>query len=646
MKTDSRKTLFSILLIAGAALAVYGSILGHSFVYDDLLVVGENSAIRQMRDLPALFGADYFRRFGEYSYRPVTTLTYFFDYRLWRLKPAGYHLTNLILHALNGVLVYLFLMRILGKRRTALLASLFFVVHPVNSEAVNAVGYREDLAALFFCLLSFLFYLRIAFPGGPGRRRPEILCLFFFFLALFAKETALVLPLLFLLYEVVLVRPGQSSARFASRRGTPVFYAGMLFVLGFYCVVRFVLLPGLTDSSFQPPSFYPRMLRTVRVIWYYFQLLIFPRRLSAEYLFPVPDSFPEPGVIAGAVLLPALAAVMMLSRRRLPGVSFGIGWFLLALLPVADIVPLLNPVAERYLYFPSVGFLLSAAVLLEWLYERQRYGARPFVTILAVLLLVAYSGRTVTRNRDWKDPLVFCRATVAGCPESARFQNNLGYVCKTLGKYEEALAALQKAAALKPEDAEIQNNLGGVYRELGRSREAIAAFSKSIAAAPDYAPGYFNLGNVYFELGKNEEAIAQFRKAIALNPEWTAEAYNSLGSALSAAGRKEEAAEAYRRAIALDPGYDAAYYNLGIVLDDLNKKEEAVSAYRKAIDLKPGYAEAHYNLAVDYYEQKKYDLAVRHCRRAIELGCRAHPDFLKVLEPYAEQGTSGNRSGQ
>src|SRR5574342_402949 len=145
-----------ILLIIALPLIAFLNTLDNTFVYDDVFTITDNYFIRDWGNFPAFFTDDYFKYSGEVTFRPVVTLSYFVDYSLWHLNPLGYHLTNIVLHTLNSVLLFFLVQLMVKNTPVAFLASLFFICHPVLSEAVNAVSYREDLLAAAFFITAFL----------------------------------------------------------------------------------------------------------------------------------------------------------------------------------------------------------------------------------------------------------------------------------------------------------------------------------------------------------------------------------------------------------------------------------------------------------------------------------------------------------
>ncbi|MBI5678840.1 MAG: hypothetical protein HZC52_10230, partial [Planctomycetes bacterium] len=200
-------------IIIFISILLYLNTLRNTFVYDDAYVISENYFIKYLGNLPKLFTKDYLPLSGELSYRPIVTLTYFFDYAIWRLNPLGYHLTNVILHTVNVFLFYLFMKTISRNSSLSILATLLFLSHPLLTETVNAVCYREDILASIFFLLSFIYFGKILVPfrkeGVPAQQTSTRFVLYYtvscgsYCLALFSKEMAITLPVLLVIFALL-----------------------------------------------------------------------------------------------------------------------------------------------------------------------------------------------------------------------------------------------------------------------------------------------------------------------------------------------------------------------------------------------------------------------------------------------------------
>ncbi len=573
-KSKKRNELLPILLIAVAAAAVYADSLPNQFVYDDQLVVKDCPFITSWSNFPALFTRDYFRRSEEMTYRPTVTLSYFLDHSLWGLRPWGYRLTNVLLHALNTVLLYFVFRILLKKPAVALAASLLFAVHPAASETVNAVSYREDLLVLIFGLLSLLAYLEFS---ASGRRRYGILCLLSLLPAFFAKESAVVIPLLFLLAEFCF-----GKGIFPSLRKKAPLYAGIVLVAGFYLLVRFVLLRNPDEIPFTSPSAAVRALTLPRVVFFYLRLCLLPWRLSIEYQFPFSHSPGEPAVLFSLAGLVLLLGAGVFALRRSPGFAFAIWWFLLGLLPVANFFPLYNPVAERYLYFLLPGFCLFLVLSGEAAFARLPAPAKRLPLILLALLFLFYALRTAARNRDWKDRITLYRQTLAFCPGSAKFHFNLGLAYGDEKQYDRAIEEYRKAIALEPDYVKAYHNLGNAYLRKDLAGEAIDAYRAAVRIQPDFTSSYRALGNLYFQKKDVPAAVKQWKKTIELDP-GDAETLNNLAFVYADSGvNLEEARRLAERALAREPDNPSFLDTLGWVYFKMGKTKTALEILEKA----------------------------------------------------------------
>lgn len=516
-----------IIIIIGL---VYANSLSNSFVWDDFLVIVDNNFIKSWKNFPLIFSDSYLSPYvkkgccffvdagigsGETSYRPVVTLSYFLDYSFWKLNPFGYHLTSLILHMINALLVYFLANLLIKNNKAALLGALLFALHPVNSEAVNAIAFREDLLAFLFCLLSFFLYLK-----SSGRERGRELYFFSlaaFFLALFSKEIAVTLPLLIILYDYYFSGwYREVLARFKR------FYLGYFAVLCFYLWVRFFLIANTSEPAlgYLGGSFYTNFLTISRVAATYIKWMIFPEGISAipsgqPYL--VSASLFDPAVLFSLALIIACFAVIIKTYKSSREVSFFALWFFLALLPVSNIVPIPNHIASRYLYLPSAGFCILLAVLLNKLPATRIFSAG-----LAVIFLVSYSSITFISNFTWRNNIVLYSKMAKEFPENALVHLDLGDAFKRRGLPERAVSEYKTAISLNPALGEAYNNLGATLGDAGRYKEAIECFTQGLEIAPDYLKLYDNLAVTYTRIKKWGEARRAWEKTLQIDPQYKA----------------------------------------------------------------------------------------------------------------------------
>lgn len=579
------------MVVAGAALLVYLDALWNELLWDDLVLVVNNPAIKQWAGLPALFRSDLFPAgMRSHYYRPLQALSYLLDYQIWGLNPFGFHLTSILLHAGVAVLLYRLGVALLDDARAALIAALLFAVHPIHTEAVTYVSGRSDPLAAAAMLIALLSFVRDRRPALSGWR---LLSLAAFFLALLAREAAMALVLLIPLADRAVTRPGDPPSAPAWRRVT-FGYLPYALVLAVYLWLRSAAVGAAWVPTATAQVAWPlRLLTMLKVVVAYLSLLLVPVNQHMERVVRPAASVLDPFVLGAAIVVGAALVAAVSCRRLARPVAIGAAWFGLALLPVANLVPLSTFMAEHWLYVPSMGMFLAAG----WAVARGMAGAgEPVLRIGLLVVLAAYGGLTMRRNLDWKDGVTFYQATLRQAPSSVRAWTNLGHAYQESGQMEAAKAAYGRALNLRPE----------------------AADERAVRFDADLADPHNNLGNIYRAQGQYEAALQEFQQALALNPAHSS-AYNNLGLTLAAMGRFAEARRAVEAALRLDPGSAAAHSNLGNQYFRLDDLARAQVEYLAAIRLNPDYAEAYNNLGSVYFRLGNPALAEEAYRQALRL---------------------------
>lgn len=544
----SRSPGAAAVLVALVALATYILTLGYGFAFDDHLVilpgwqVGAGSPLEVLR-APVRAGEVVLVYF-----RPLTALTYWLDGLLWQGNPGGFHLTNLLLHALVSVLVLLVARRVLPAGPAPVLAGLLFAVHPVHVEAVAWVQGRVDLLSAAGVLLAVLLGSEGAEASGPRRLLRWAASAITFLLALLAKEVAVVAPVLTAL--VLATQPGRGGwARV--RECLPLFaLQGGAFLL--YLGLRTATLQSPALGLLGGPALADRVLLALRVVPVSLRLLLWPVGLNPKHQVAPPSGLLEGGVLLGAALLAALAGLGWAWGRRVPGLGPGLAWLALAWLPSSNLLPIRGfVVAERYLYLPSVGLsiaLAGAAVAVVGVGSRWRAAG----VAAAAALLVTLGGLAAAQAGLWRDPRTFYEGLVRRNPDSALAHNNLGSIYLGLGEEARAETEFQEALRLHPGHPGALNNLGLLAQRRGDPAEALRLYREALAARPNQADVWNNLGTLYEEEGDVGRATAAYGEAVRLDPA-TPRFLANLAGVLAAQGRREEAAALFERAIKLDP---------------------------------------------------------------------------------------------
>lgn len=434
-----RRLALAVMVIAIAAVLAYVNTLENEFVFDDVKMIRDNESIRSLSNVPSIFANMFVYEPVEAegtridpSYRPVRFLSYAIDYQFTGESVAGYHISNILYHIVASVLVFLVLVRLTGHYGAALGAALLFVLHPVHTESVAYLTGRKDVLCAIFYLLAFLAFLK--YREEP-RRRYAILLPVFFAIAFLAKEMAITLPAVMLLYDFgcyLKERKGRAAdfARELLSPPNPAIYLPVVVLALFFVVVTLFVKPpvavGKEELSYWGGSLYVSSITMLRGVSHYIRLLFLPAGLSADYsynAFPVSHSLFSPFTtllafwfLAGLV---ALGIRLLLGGRFLAG--FAILFFFVSLAPVLQIVPQPERIAERFLYLPSIGLVLLGALGLKWLVRRSPAARFAGVGVLA-LLLVTFLTLTVRRNSDWQNPLTLHRGAIELYPDCARSQ--------------------------------------------------------------------------------------------------------------------------------------------------------------------------------------------------------------------------------
>ncbi|MCK9603921.1 MAG: tetratricopeptide repeat protein [Candidatus Omnitrophica bacterium] len=575
------KTIWFITLLIVITSAIYSGSLGNSFVFDDGLVITKNDFVKSWKNFPLIFSKAYLTSVGdvtslglrnigagEIGYRPVVTASYFLDYSLWKLDPFGYHLVGLLLHILNVVLLYSSVFLITKKRNLALLASLFFALHPVNVEAVAVISFREDLLSFFFFFLCLLLFIRADNHTGRKKAFYYAVSILSFLLALFSKEMALTLPLILMLYDYFFVfgrRIKEVYKHIKSR------YLGYIIALLFYSLVRFSFLHNASEFNLKYPgdSFYTNILVMAKVFAVYIQWLLFP--VNIHLMLPgdpafIPKTLLAPAVLISFFILIACFSFALKVREKSREISFAIIWIFITLLPVSNILPIRNYMASRYLYLPAAGFCLLLAVLLfklpgSKILSLPRDILQRIAMYAVVALLAFYSIFTLARQFTWKNDLVLWSEMAQIYPKSSMAHHNLANTLKSIDLLDEAIQEYGIAIKLDPRYPNNYNFLGLCYYGKGRLDEAAKNFRKAIELNPKLADAYINLGIVYGDKDLYKEAIDYFRQAIRIDPRHP-QGYVDLGITYARMKRWPEAKEALLKALEINPEFKDARDNL------------------------------------------------------------------------------------
>ncbi len=536
------------------AALVYQNALNNPFVYDDHRVVLENYSIRDLSNLRALLLND--------AFRPVVNISYALDYARSGLAPAGFHLTSLLLHMANVVLLFVLVRVLAGDARamryapavmpkaaapasalptgrkkrkaadsqaapppdpevadtanTAAFASAaVWAVHPLMTQAVGYVSGRSELLCALFLLTSFLCLHAWLFRRGAAWLTAGIAA---WILALASKEVAVMLPVVLLAYDTLLLPREDREIRLRLAR----VYIPMLAFVTVVAAGRMVIFAGVENVSRASFS-WGNLLVGLDVVRRYTALMFMTAPQSLFHSALLPSSMLRPMVMLDALWMIALAVLAWRIYLRAPLVSFGALWFVLMLLPSVSmlILDIGEPMAEQRAYVAGGGFAMATgaafARLRAWP-PRHRVSTRAVVTVIFGLLLVMMASRTMARNEVWGDPVRLWREAAANAPDIWLPHRGLGDALRDKGDYAGAADAYREAARLRPKEANTHLALGVSLLMAGRLEEADRALAEATRLSPGMAQAETARGMIARMTGRRDEARDRFLAVARAHP--------------------------------------------------------------------------------------------------------------------------------
>lgn len=541
--------LWALILVV-TALAFLPSLQGGFTGWDDDQYVTDNPLVRSWSG-PALirmFTLPYAQ-----VYAPLTFASYALEYRVYGLKPFGYHAANLVLHLASAMLAFIVFLLIGRNRWIAGLTALCFAVHPLRVESVAWIAERKDVLYAFFYLAAIALYARQRDRPSTGSYA-AILVLFI--LSLLSKPMAVTLPAALLVADLGLGR------RIDRRRA--------LALIPFFLLSALCLVMNFYAQRAAPAGL-AEYLRHAAVgsysMLFYLVKTILPINLSAFY--PYPTGYPGrlPWSILAAPAALGLLVVLVIRFRRLRPLAFGGLWYLVVLFPVSQFIPLPGPAmtADRFSYLAVLGPMYAAACGIIALFRRtalRRLRAPLGIVCGAVIVTLAVA--TAQRCRVWHDGITLWNDVIDKYPQVAMAYDNRGILYAQIGRTEKALADFNRALAADPRLVKAYYNRGLLRYQTRDNEGALDDLDRAIAMNPRN-PRFFNTrGIIHAVLGDNPHARADFDAAISLDPRFT-EAYNNRGNTRRGSGDLPGAFEDFNRALAIDPLFADPYFNRAIV---------------------------------------------------------------------------------
>jgi protein O-mannosyl-transferase len=619
--------------LLSVTLATYWGVLTCDFInYDDNKYLTDNPYVRGGLTLPGLRWAFNIGYAG--NWHPLTWLSHMMDWQLFGPAPRWHHLTNLVLHLANTLLLFGLLRRMTGALWRSTMVAALFGLHPLHVESVAWVAERKDLLSTFFFLLTLWAYAIYAASRSTlyaqRSRRFYLLALCSFALALMSKPMAVSLPFILLLLDYWPLK----RVKYAAGKPFSFILHHSSFIildkLPFFALAigsgAVTVLAQRRGGAVVPIDALPLVARCSNAVVSYLRYagkLFWPHDLAVIY--PYVYHWPVWLAAGAALLLLATSWLALRLRRQAPYFPVGWFWYVVTLVPVIGLVQVgEQAIADRYTYIPSIGFFVmicwaAPQLLAGWPPRRPVLG----LTAAAVLCACAVLGRSQVAY--WRDSVSLFQHAVAVTHDNGIAHTALGAGLAARNRLDEAIDQYQLALQLNPGYGLAHNNWGLALARLGRYDEAVAHYRSALAINPQDVEAHYNLAN-------------------ALNPEYVDEAAVP-GTAPNSRPDIEQSRQKYLSTLALDPAHVGAWINLGNLEASTGNYDAAIRCYQDAIRIDPGSAQAHYNLAVTLANPQvrlsgKHEQIVAHFREALRL----KPAWLEAMNNLAWIMATSDRS--
>jgi len=661
-----RREGLACLFLVIVTLAVYWQVGNHAFVnYDDNEYVTENRHVQAGLTPESITWA--FTATHASNWHPLTWLSHMTDCQIYGLNPRGHHLTNVLFHILNSILLFLIFRRMTGAFWKSAFVAALFALHPLHVESVAWVAERKDVFSTFFWMLTMGSY--VWYVERPGASR-YLLILLFFILGLMAKPMLVTLPFVLLLldywplgrFQVKKPAPVQISdeeppkdtkgKKIKAQRHTaknavqeneittsdyqwlralplirekiPFFvFAATSSVVTFIAqqsggaVRSFDILPLTVRVS---NAFVSYISYIVKMIWPY----------NLAVLYPHPNDFPIWQAAGACLLLILISFITIRTIRRFPYLIVGWLWYLGTLVPVIGLVQVgIQSMADRYTYIPLIGIFIIIAWGISDLAERCNY-RKDLLIVTSAILLSILTVVTWFQVRHWSNSITLFKHAINVTANNYMIHNNMGTALAELGKIDAAIAHYAEALQINPGYAKAHNNLGNALDRQGRVDEAIDHYAEALRINSGYAKAHYNLGNVLARQGRVDEAIDHYAEALRINPGY-AKAHNNLGNTLARQGKLDEAIGHYSEALRIRPDDAETRANLKAVSAVLKETDITIKKLRKSIEADPVNPELHYDLGNLYYKKRKLDEAIYQYQKSLSI----QPNAVNVLNNLA-----------
>ncbi len=606
----ARTHYFAVLFLIIFIPIIYGRVIRHDFLnFDDDVFVAKNQHVVKgltRESIRWAFSADLFYDALDADYwQPMTFLSRMLDVQLYGLHPGGHHFTNLLIHLLSSVFLFLAFRKMTGMVWRSLAAAAIFALHPLQVEPVAWVAARKDVLSVFFGIVTIWMYA--GFVEKPSRVGNWFMTIPFA-LGLMSKPVLVTLPAILLLLDFWPLKRIQVHPFNKTSFKTAIFEKWHLFLIS----LASFLIAKFGQSGILSISTWSFQWKIVPVNYlYYIWKTAAPFHLTVYTEIPI-ETLTTFKIFGSLSLLIAVSFFVVRQAKKCPYLVVGWFWFLAAFIPGVGLIR-----ADRHIYFSIIGLSVIFAWGIYDIFRHSVFGKFLFgittATILAACMVLSY-----IQVGYWKNTVVYFEHALRVTKDNYQAYNNLGAFFADHGEENKAVEYLTKALSINPLFSDAHNNLGVVMSRRGALQVAEFHYKKAAQIDRSNPNIQLNLGNVFLDDKKLDEAASAYSSAIRAYPRF-AGAYDGLGNAFLRQGKLEQAAAQFSKALEINPEFADAHHDLGFTLARLGNFEEAIPHFEKTLQIDPAYSDTHTKLGIIFALKGKYPEAIRHLQEALRV---------------------------
>ncbi len=559
-KINKNNYIIAFFVIVAITFGIYSNSLNNEFIdyWDDHIYVTGNELVKSLsfNNIKLIFSTIFWT-----DYYPVSLLTYAIDYHFWELNPLGYHITNVFIHSINAFFIFLIIITLIKSTIAAYITAIIFIIHPVNVETVVWISERKNLLSFLFMLIAFYLYIR---SHKEKQRFFYIASIIAYIFALLSKSMVLMFPLILLLYDFCFTR---KNLKLKIIDKIPFFVLSIVF-----SAITIIAFKGSAAFISYNEDLYYRILGMLRIFATYIGKVFIPLNLNNFYVNYISLSVFDFKVLISIFVLLLIAYFSYKCYKKDKIIFFCVLWFFLNLIPVSNIIPISHWMADRYLYYPSLGFSFFIAVvylkicqinLLKTKYKLTSLKI-PVLVLLSILIII-FSCLTLQRIKVWENSTTLWQDCVEKDSRNSLAHAYLGAVYMKDGFNNKAAEEFIKALKINPKRANALANFACLEMKKGLLDNAYEKINLALSYDDKDYEVHKALGIYYMLKGRQNDAILEFKRALTLMPESLKDflfLYNNLGIALFNEGKIPESIESLNKALIFCPENKEVKLNL------------------------------------------------------------------------------------